>query len=400
MEDTPTPNNEFNSEVPVTEQSQKPRRLIFILVFVIIGLVVLATVIFFIQRNQVSDVEVVPPVDLPVEAGFRSSLQASVSGDNPVPLQDFFAEKVVAGESDDEAKSAIYWIAHRYFDNGGNIYEIYDFIQERPEIAFLNEAESIYPFIFADIKERKVANFSTDSLLALLAYYEVIDTYGYADIGIWGMTANRYAELAYKAKRFFNENKRNPNLAEGELERTLDFINDTIKRSRQFMEKANLFLYTHTVETGSLDELYKLNMIPDDLLVGLNQYGAALENLKGLGITTDTAFDSAELYAFNYELAKTRVPRLYFFTNYLYASSLVYGGGATAESVALPLSRAMDYTQTTDRVEWRKSVSRVINSKVANENGMYAYDTVKTLASLNSDFKSWLMKEGWTEADF
>lgn len=331
---------------------------------------------------------------------FRPSLQQSVGGADVEPLQDYFAEKVAGGEKDDEAKSAIYWITHRYFDNGGDIYEIYDFIQERPAIAFLNDAEALHPEIFAGIKAREVANSSLDSLLALLAYYEIIDRDGYGDLALWGMAANRYAELAYQALNFDKRRQIPEADYEAEQERAINFVDYSISKAQYFVELSKEFLFANTRETGTINDLNKLEVIPDDLLVGLNQYAAAIENLKSAGVVIYSPFTTSEIYEFNYELAKTKVPRLYFFTNYLYASSLVYGGGATAESVALPLSRAVEYTQTTDRAEWRKSVSRVINAKTADEPGMYAYETVKTLASLSPEFKAWLTKEGWTESDF
>ena len=137
---------------------------------------------------------------------FRTSPEQSVGGVDPKPLQNLFAEKVKKGVNDSDTKSAVYWITHRYFDNGGDIYEIYDFVESHPEVVFLKEAEKVYPTIFADIKERKVGNYTRDSLLALMAYYEVIDRYGYADIAVWGMAANKFAELAQGAQRTHDAN--------------------------------------------------------------------------------------------------------------------------------------------------------------------------------------------------
>ena len=82
-------------------------------------LVIIFAIIFFYIRSHKG---------MPLGAktyDYRSALQSSVGGEDPKPLQDFFIEKVKSGTKDNEAKSAIYWIVHRYFDNGGNIYEIY-----------------------------------------------------------------------------------------------------------------------------------------------------------------------------------------------------------------------------------------------------------------------------------
>ena len=357
----------------------------------LLALIVVVMLFFFINKNNEKGSSKKP-------ADFRSSLEKSVGGVDPKPLQNFFVEKVKNKQNDQEAKSAIYWIIHRYFDNGGDIYEIYDFIQANPEVSFLNEAEKIYPESFSKIKTSKVKNWSSESLLALVAYYEVIDKHGYADISMWGLAANKYSEFAYGAKEKFllEGNKRS---TKGGMS-TLQFKSMTTEKARYFSSKVEDFITKNTQKTKSLDDLRSLPIIPDDLLVGLNQYGSALENLKGIGFYSSKNITPKELYDFNYSLASTLVPRLYFFTNYLYATSLVYGGDATKTSVKLPLSRAVDYAEKTDPSKWSKSVTRVINSKTSNERSMYEYSVVKKLAALDPKFKAWLKKYGWTEADF
>ncbi len=387
---------EFNTNVNNSTEAAVNKNKIIALV--VGGLLVLTAGLFWLSYSGGKQSGGGP--DVPKDYDFRGALQESVGGVDPTPLQDYFAEKVANGENDDETKSAIYWITHRYFDNGGDINEIYDFIQARPAIAFLNEAESIYPTLFAKIKDKSIGKYNSDSLLALLAYYEVIDRYGYGDIALWGMAANQYATLALNAQQLHERREQaGYTYKEGEVQMS-DFKEEMTRRAVYFMKRGREFLAANTTETGSLSDLNKLTMIPDDLLVGLNQYAAALENLKGVGWGFGTPYQSGEIYAFNHDLAQSKVPRLYFFTNYLYAASLVAGGNASSETVALPLSRALEYTKTTDRAEWRKSVTRVIEAKTANESGMYAYQIVKTLAALNSDFKNWLMSEGWTQADF
>lgn len=364
--------------------------------------VVLAILIFYAGYSmylgaQKSPSEV-PQVEVRAK-DFRSVLQESVSGTDPKPLQDFFAKQVKDGENTNETKSAIYWITHRYFDNGGDIYEIFNFVEAHPEVAFLKEAETLYPSIFADIKNKKVTNFSRDSLLALLSYYEVIDRKGYGDIALWGIAANKYAELAQSAQRMHELDPEH--VYEEGTPSLLKYRSEMIDRSMHFVRRVQDFFAAHTLTTGRLEDLLGIEMIPDDLLVGLNQYGAAIENLKFVGMVIHTPFEPGEIYIFNEALAKEKVPRLYFFTNYLYASSLVYGKDATVESVALPLARIVEYAETTSPAEWRNSVTRVITAKDTRETGgMYGYPAVKTLASLSPEFKNWLMKQGWTEADF
>lgn len=332
------------------------------------------------------------------EVNFRSALEMSVGGKDPKPLQNFFVKNVKDGNNNDDTKSAIYWITHRFFDNGGNIYEIYDFIEAHKELVFLKEAEMIYPDTFKLVKEKKVKNYSGDALLALLAYYEVIDKYGYGTIGVWGMAANKYSEFALikMQEHLINPKKQ---YLKPELN-PLYAMSLFMDKSVLFANKGSVFLTSNTRKTKKLEELNTLTIIPDDLLVGLNQYGSALQNLKAAGRVISTPFSALEIYNFNFTLVSTKVPRLYFFTNYLYAASLVYGKDATKESVRVPLSRAVEYAETTNKAQWRGSVTRVIDSKTSGEISMYNYEVVKKLAALDEGFKKWLMKNGWTEADF
>lgn len=369
--------------------------------FALLG-VVLFVIIFYGGYKMYLDSRAPAPPHLVSETPlkepeFREVLEESVSGVDPKPLQDYFADKVAKNIKDDATKSAIYWITHRYFDNGGDIYEIYDFIEARPEVSFLKDAEKVYPTIFADIREKKVKNYSRESLIALLAYYDAIDAHGYADIAIWGMAANKYAELAQGALRMYEADPK-ARYPEGAVT-PLGYMTTMSDRSLYYIERVHTFLKNNTQNTGTLKDLYMLSVIPDDLLVGLNQYSAAVENLRVVKHVFSTPFPTDVLYEFNAQLAKDRVPRLYFFTNYLYASALVNGGTATKDAVRVPLDRVLEYVEATPAGEWRGSVQRVIGSKSVRESGMYSYDTVKTLASLHENFALWLMKQGWTEAD-
>jgi hypothetical protein len=360
--------------------------VVFVLIFAII--------FYVITREKPDEL---PTVEKEV-VEFRTALQESVSGNDPEPLQEYFADKVAAGENDMEAKSAIYWITHRYFDNGGDIKEIYDFVNAHPEVAFLKEAESKHPIIFAKVADGTIEKYGTESLLALMAYYDVIDSYGYGDIALWGIAANQHTALAFIAERTHSAD---PTKEYPEGTDPLSAQGRMIERAFHYTERAQEYLLQNTQTTRTLDDLDSVDAVPDDILVGLNQYGAALEALEGLGFKRDPVYTPDEIYVYTYKLVSTKVPRLYFFTNFLYASSLVVGGRATAENVTLPLSRAIEYAETTDPTEWRSSVLRVTNARIdKNGGGMYAIDTIKSLASLNVEFKNWLMKNGWTEADF
>ena len=72
----------------------------------------------------------------------RESWIASVLHNSPEALQNSFSDDVKNGVNDQYTKADAYWITHRYSDTLGNIYEIYDYIQSRPHLAFIQtEAE-------------------------------------------------------------------------------------------------------------------------------------------------------------------------------------------------------------------------------------------------------------------
>ncbi len=354
-------------------------------------LLLLVTYLIWERQTDAPPIAQEPP-------GFRESLQMSVSGEDHKPLEDFVVAQIAGGKNDAVTKSALYWIKHRFFDNDGNIYEIYDFINNNPELHFLKEAELIYPDIFRRVKSRQVpSSFGPEPVLAMLAYYQTLDKHGYADIAIWGVVANLYADLAYQSKLAYEANK----LTGRDQGNTVATLEHMQRKSVLFLEKTNDWLIQNTRETGTLEDLKHLEMIPDSLLVGLNQHNSAIEQLRGSGIDFTTAYSTNDIYEFSYDLASELVPRLYFFTNYVRAYSLVIGGTATPENVATPLSRAVRHVRETDPTQWRPSVYLIINSRNSSGTvGLYAPTAVRILANLNPDFKNLLTDKGWTEADF
>jgi hypothetical protein len=384
--DENTTTTEVLPEPTLPEQPQTPKTT-YLLIGAII-MVVGVILFLFVQSNTDQPVDTLPTVP----GTYEDTLSESVSG-NPVPLQDFIARQLGAGINDDTTRSAIHWVAHRYFDNGGNIYEIYDFIEATPEVAFLKGAEAIYPDMFATIKSSRVENWSYESLMALLAYYEIIDRAGYADLAIWATAANKYAEQAYK-------NRPNPNDApEFALERD-KYFTMVVGKANEFLRPAKAFIINNTMKTGALEDLLTLpdSVIKDDVLVGLNQYASAVLNLKGAGAQYPTEIDPIALYTFNSTYAERYVPRLYLFTNYSHAVALVYAGEATPETVAAPLSRAVAYMRAQNN-QGPGTIKRILDSKINGESGIFQYDTTQKLAELHPDFRAWLLESGWTESD-
>src|ERR1035437_752403 len=128
-------------------------------------------------------------------------LDAYYSGilkNNPAPLQNSLVADLQVGANDKYTKSDAYFVTHRFFDNNGNVYEIYEYVNSHPELAFLKEAEAIYPAIFKQIQNGTLPKTFVDrSYYAYLAYVEVLYKHGYTDIAAEGTLANEYAKLAY-----------------------------------------------------------------------------------------------------------------------------------------------------------------------------------------------------------
>ncbi len=374
--------SETDNEVIVESSRLSWRKKALLITSVV--LVLILTIVFFTQRDEA-------PVNK-TESNFEDALQLSNTRQDQSDLQNFFVEKVKDGVNDQETRSAINWIAHRYFDNGGNIYEIFDFINSHPELSFLKEAEEIYPDIFARIyRDESPKVFSFDSLYALLAYYETIDKYGYGDIAIWGIAANKYAEMAVWS---IPEDEAEMN------EEYLEYYNLMVSKSIYFGNKVRNYIYENAKETATLEDLRNIEgVIPDDLLVSLNQYASSIAYLQGVGAPVKADFSTIEFFEFTSKYAEEKVPRLYLFTNYLYAVSLVNTNVSNEQEVSVPLDRFVSYVSDINNYG-AGTVKRVIQSKDNSELGMFDYKMTLVLAEAHPGFKNWLSERGWSESDF
>lgn len=366
-------------------QSFTPKRVFAVVLLMLTALLATIAVMYFypLLKNAFFANE---------KPDFSSALTESNSG-NAEQLQEFLVRDIQAGNKNNETVSAVHWILHRYFDNGGDIYEIYDFVNKHPELGFVRQAEQFDPVLFERIRTNRVPNYGIDSIMALLYYYEAIDQAGYGGIALWGTAANKYSELALSLLKLNGSYD-----ALSEDEKT--FLAFALSKARKFAGKANVYIIQNTQETNTLDDLLHVDIVQEDLLVGLNQFASAVLNLQGAGDDFISDYHPAQIFEFNSAYALDYVPRLYFFTNYLYATALLAGGIASPESVAAPLTRCIEYARA--NAEWRPagSVNRVINSKSSNENSVFAYTNTKALAALSPEFKAWLAENGWTETDF
>jgi len=382
------------------------KKIIAIVVFclVLIGLSVYGGVSWY-QKKLIFDARLNESVYSKTN---NQTFLKSLLGNDPKPLQDLFVADVNNNINDKFTKSDAYFITHRYFDNGGNIYEIYDYVQSHPQLAFLNEAEGLRPTIFDQIKNKTLTTvpYSLPSLYALLAYLEILDKHGYADLAALGTIANQYAKTAYFTKKKIES-------GQGLLAPAVSIINDNTQRAIFYEIKArdNMVktLENNGFTAGSLQDRLKSlkndplkDILPHSLLVGLNQYAAALRYLEAAGTdisVINSPIDAQELFAFNMAFSKKFAPELKIFTSLLNASTLsLVTENADLLKESLEPIIAFDTTKTNPR----GVVQGIIDAKNSKFTGLDIYSKINitTLGKRVPEFAAWLISNGWGKADF
>ncbi len=333
-----------------------------------------------------------------IEKKHTDAYYSSLLGNDPVALQKIFVENIKEGINDKYTKADAYFITHRYFDNGGNIYEIFNYINRNPELSFLKEAENIYPDIFKQIKDEKLAPFFTDrSTYAYLAYLEVMYKYGYTDIAAIGTSANQYAKTAYFSKTIAKEMT-----AEGGAFRSF-YSDRDVKKSLEFISLAN-----DTVSSIMDGKITSEDVVPRDILVGLNQYAASLRYLEALGIIATSTKNSQEIFSFTMDYSNKYVKELVLFTSLLNASTLVILPTSTELEIKTALYPVLDLDLKKVRLMETSIIHKVLNSRLevkpkyigGTSLDIYSKRNITKLASKVPDFKKWLEINGWTESDF
>lgn len=333
----------------------------------------------------------------------------SYLGNDPKLLHDSFAADVQNNLNDKFTKSDAYFITHRYFDNGGNIYEIYDYVESHPQLVFLKEAEGIYPGIFDQIKNKTLTTipYSTPSLYAALAYMEILDKYGYADIAALGTLANQYAKTAYFTKRRAADGGFPPGVDSSSV------IKNNVRKAVSFEIKARDSMMETLKNNGfvvgnlkarikSLEEEPLKDILPHSLLVGLNQYAACLRYLEAVGediSVINSPMNAEEIFAFNMSFSKKNAPELKMFTSLLNASTL----SLVTENVDL-LKKSLQpiLAFDTKKTNPQGIVQGIINAKDDKFTGydIYSKKNITALARKVPEFKAWLISNGWKSEDF
>ncbi len=328
---------------------------------------------------------------------FQEAVSLSSSGADQKPIQDFLVSQVKSGVNDDKTKQAMYLIAHRFFDNGGDIYEIYNFVNSHDEVSFLKEAEKIEPEAFGLIKSKKVSRYDGPSTIALLSYFEIAHMHGYANLAMLGTAANKYAELAYNYRRFSDTFGRSTSTMDKKEKLGLTYV----AKSFKFSKWADELIKKETGGTYDLKKFDESDALAEDTLIGLNQFASAQAFYSGMGEISPTKFSASEVFIFNSDFARRKVPRLYLFTNYLWATSYIYSGNLNSFSVAAPLLKVIEYGNANKQnPRPAGSLLRIINSKTNGERSVFSHENAAYLAKTYKPFKDFLVANGWTDKDF
>lgn len=330
----------------------------------------------------------------------EDAFNASHLRNSPTALQDLFLNDVRNGVNDKVTKSAIYFITHRFFDNGGNIYEIYDFIEAHPELAFMKEAEAIYPNEFAQLKKKTIPKIGVDRAIYIYcAYIEILYKYGYTDVAATATVANQYAKTAYFTTEIAKEMPKKEGahrsrFAKRNTEKAVEFMRISRQQVADIMD-------------GKLTEK---DIMPRDILVGLNQYAAALRYLEALGYDVSIFPKSAkEIFEYTMEYSYRNVPALHHFTSLLNASTLAIIDGADPRDVRTALYPVLDFdmkgrvlpTSILHEVIKSRTEPKLPPARIGETNmGIYSKRNTLRLASIVPEFKTWLMSNGWVESDF
>jgi len=336
-----------------------------------------------------------------VERDRNEAYNASTFRNDPTIIQNSFVEDLKNGLNDKNTKSDAYFILHRFFDNGGNIYEIYDFVNSHPELAFMKEAEAIYPDIFKQIQAKELPKIAVDrAKYAHLAYLEVLYKHGYADIATLGTAANQYAKVAYFSTTYAKE------MPKQEGERRTRFVKRDIKKSLYFIEASK------NEVKDILEGRISGEATPRDVLVGLNQYAAAIRYLKTVkGVTTEASISpksTYEIFRFTLDYSKRYVPELNLFTSLLDASTMALLEGDRSADIKKALYPILDLDLKKIKISERGIITKVLDTKLEQRPSdiedvnldLYGKTNTLRLAKKVPEFKTWLMSNGWTESDF
>jgi hypothetical protein len=342
-----------------------------------------------------------PPTAKPYASAFLSPegerYRQSLFKNDPAAVQDSFVAAVKARSMDEWAQLDAYFFTHRYIDNGGNIYELYDFIEQTPELSFLKEAEGLYPEVFANIHERRAPfTYSDQGIYAYLAYLEVLEKHGYANAAMLSTAANQYAKLVYY-KAGIREEK-----SAGKLPTYPDYtqaeIASDLKKGQLFYPKGEEAVRILMSNLGQTDAA-----ILDAVYAG-EQIGSAWRYFSGYGTPVDSEISASEAFAFAIRTAYQGVPELYLYTSLSNAATLLLVGSASDADLRNAIYPFLNIRD--GKIKKSGIVEKVIRARVEpagarfRDLDLYSRKNIAELGKRVPEFKTWLISNGWKASDF
>ena len=376
--------------------------LIFIIFFVII------LVVSFLAWNRLfvsRDIDKLNSQKQEEKRSFEhaNAYREALVGNNPKPIQELFLQDIKNGVNDKYTKSDAYFILHRFFDNGGNIYEIVDYINSHEELSFFKEAAKIYPVVFARIKRKELPTRGGDSSsYAVLAAFEVLEKKGYANVASNATAANQYAKLGYFAKLI---STKHPTGIPGYIAKEIPL---DIEKSLYFQKKSDDDIADILDNKNGIRE----SLEPRDILVALNQYAASLRALSALGIKYSSKKNPDEIFAFSTNYSKNVVPEFYLFTSLINATTLTYSKDDNGKRIEVAMYPVFNFDTKGKTIEKTSVIGRILFSReqkpiyfkgttIEDEYyDIYGRRNIVTLAQKVPNFKKWLIDNGWQESDF
>lgn len=319
---------------------------------------------------------------------------------DPSQIKAAYVEALRQGLNDAQAKLDIYFITRRYIDNGGDIYELYEYVNSQPDLAFFKEAEEIYPKAFQLIRERKLPFVFTDyGLYAYLAYVEVLEKHGYANFAMLGTAANQYVKMAYYKTDLVREQAAGNLLLDYPKYPQSEIENDTWK-ALVYAEKAEVEL------SGILRNVEgEERAQPIDVVYGAEQYASALRYLEALNVDVSAFTPSRDVSTLALRYSHGRVPELYLMASLSNAVTLLKSGIGNPNEmrnaiypfldIRDPLHKQSGITDKIIRARVEGMTTRWFSLLVP-----YSRENIVQISSRVPEFKTWLISNGWKEDDF
>lgn len=379
-------NTNSNKQPQSTGENLKSRYVVYALI--IIAIIAIGCSSFFIftryQEKKRND-------------SYKESVASSTQNNDPESLKALIKEDLQNGINDEYTRSLMYYLSHRYFDNGGNIYEIYDFVNETSEVSFLKEAEGVFPRSFEKIKNKELPiTKNTHGMLALLAYLEVMHKHGYADIASTATAAHEYILLAREAARKVKEFELKENRTDeenAELTKQKDWFRGYSERSLYFFDVSREILTSKNLLNIDVVQ----GITHNDRVIGFNHTAATMRYYKTLDVRYFSSFSAEQLFELSELYARKHITTVLFIGLYMNASTLVSVGEGNDARISQILNPILSRAKS--QIKADSIPDKILRAKIyAVRSGYFSVNNVVNIAKNSSTFKEWLLKK-WRRLD-